>query len=118
MFRDKSRQRGHPHIQTKLLEYILLCRVIQCFLIRIPDTLDLDGLSERRIGFIPVGFIVPVILIGQAVDHGVESVVDLTSGQQVKCLHVEFVADALLVRAGRGDQEEQRLFTGITGTFG
>ena len=31
---------------------------------------------------------------------------------------MELVADALLVRAGRGDQEEQRLFTGVTGTFG
>ena len=44
--------------------------------------------------------------------------VDLTSSQQVKGFHVELVADALLVRAGRGDQEEQRLFTGVTGTFG
>ena len=31
---------------------------------------------------------------------------------------MKLVADALLVRAGRGDQEEQRLLTGITGTFG
>ena len=31
---------------------------------------------------------------------------------------MQFVADAFLVRAGRGDQEEQWLFTGITGTFG
>ena len=46
VFRDESRQRGHPHIQTELLEHILLCRVIQCFLIRIPDTLDLDGLAQ------------------------------------------------------------------------
>ena len=44
--------------------------------------------------------------------------VDLTSSQQVKSFHVKLVADALLVRAGRGDQEEQRLLTGITGTFG
>ena len=106
MFRDKSRQRGHPHIQTKLLEYILLCRVIQCFLIRIPDTLDLDGLSERRIGFIPVGFIVPVILIGQAVDYRIKSMVNLAAVQQIKCFHVQFVADAFFVRAGRGNQEE------------
>ena len=31
---------------------------------------------------------------------------------------MELVTDALLVRAGRGDQEEQRLLTGITGAFG
>ena len=60
----------------------------------------------------------PVIFICQSIDHGVKGVVDLTSGQQVKCLHVKLVTDALLVRAGRGDQEEQRLFTGVTGTFG
>nr|DAY88116.1 MAG TPA: hypothetical protein [Caudoviricetes sp.] len=30
---------------------------------------------------------------------------------------MELVTDALLVRACRGDQEEQRLLTGITGTF-
>ena len=103
MFRDESRQRGHPHIQTELLEHILLCRVIKCFLVRIPDTLDLDGLAERGIGFIPVGFIVPVIFICQSIDHGVKCVVDLTASQQVKRLHVELVADALFVRAGRGD---------------
>ena len=46
VFRDEPGQRGHPHIQTKLLEYILLSRVVQCFLIRIPDTLDLNGLPQ------------------------------------------------------------------------
>ena len=46
VFRDKPGQRGHPHVQTKLLEHILLCRVIQCFLICIPDTLDLNGLPQ------------------------------------------------------------------------
>ena len=46
VFRDKPSQRGHPHVQTKLLEHILLCRVIQCFLICIPDTLDLNGLPQ------------------------------------------------------------------------
>ena len=60
----------------------------------------------------------PVIFICQSIDHGVKGVVDLTASQQVKGFHVELVADALLVRAGRGDQEEQRLLTGITGTFG
>ena len=60
----------------------------------------------------------PVILICQSIDHRIKGVVDLTSSQQVKGFHVELVADALLVRAGRGDQEEQRLLTGITGTFG
>ena len=60
----------------------------------------------------------PVIFIGQSVDHRVEGVVDLAVSQQVKGFHVQLIADALLVRAGRGDQEEQRLFTGITGTFG
>ena len=46
VFRDKSGQRGHPHIQTELLEYILLCWVVQCLLVSIPDALDLDGLSQ------------------------------------------------------------------------
>lgn len=56
--------------------------------------------------------------ICQSIDHGVESVVNLAASQQVKGFHVELVTDALLVRACRGDQEEQRLLTGITGTFG
>ena len=46
VFRDKPGQRCNPHIQTKLLEHILLCRVVQCFLVRIPDTLYLDGLAQ------------------------------------------------------------------------
>ena len=81
MFRDKPGQRGHPHIQTKLFEYILLCRIVQSLLIGIPDTLDLDGLSEGWICLIPVGFIMPVILIGQTVDHRVKGVVYLAAGQ-------------------------------------
>ena len=46
VFGDEPGQRGDPHIQTELLEHILLCRVIQCFLVRIPDTLDLNGLAQ------------------------------------------------------------------------
>ena len=46
VFRDEPGQRGHPHIQTKLLEHVLLCRVVQCFLVCIPDTLDLDSLAQ------------------------------------------------------------------------
>ena len=63
VFWDEPGQRGHPHIQTELLEHILLCRIVQCLLIRIPNTLDLNGLAERGIGFIPVRFVVPVIFI-------------------------------------------------------
>ena len=60
----------------------------------------------------------PVIFIGQSIDHRVECVVYLATGKKIKGFHMQLIADALLVRAGRGDQEEQRLFTGITGTFG
>ena len=60
----------------------------------------------------------PVILIGQTIDHRVKGVVNFPTVQQVKGFHVQLIADTLLVRAGRGNQEEQRLFTGVTGTFG
>ena len=60
----------------------------------------------------------PVIFIGQSIDHRIECVVYLATGKKVKGFHVQLIADALLVGACRGDQEEQRLFTGITGTFG
>ena len=46
MLRDEPGQRGYPHIQTELLEHVLLCRVVQCFLVGIPDTLNLDGLAQ------------------------------------------------------------------------
>ena len=60
----------------------------------------------------------PVILVRQTVDHRVKGVVNLTAVQQIKCLHVQLVANALLIRTSRGDQEEQRLLTGITRAFG
>lgn len=46
VFRDKPGQRGHPHIQTKLFEYVLLCRVVQGFPVSVPDALNADGLSQ------------------------------------------------------------------------
>lgn len=60
----------------------------------------------------------PVIFIGQSIDHRIECVVYLATGKKVKGFHMQLIADALFVGAGRGDQEEQRLFTGVTGTFG
>ena len=118
MFRDKPGQGCHPHIQTELLEHVLLRRVVQRIPVHIPHTVDLDGLAEGGVGLVPVGFIMPVLVIPQTINHRVKGVVDLPAVQDVQCLGMQLVADALLVGTGRGDQEVQRLFTGVTGAFG
>ena len=118
VFRDKPGQGCHPHIQSELLEHVLLRRVVQRVPVHIPHTVDLDGLTEGGIGLVPVGFIVPVLIVPQSVDHRVKGVVDLPAVQDIQRLGVQLIADALLVGAGRGDQEVQRLFTGVAGAFG
>ena len=60
----------------------------------------------------------PVLIVPEAVDHRVKGVVDLPAVQDIQRLGMQLVADALLVGAGRADQEVQRLFTGIAGAFG
>ena len=38
--------------------------------------------------------------------------------QNILCLLVDFIANAVGIRSGCGDQEVKRLHSGITGTFG
>ena len=42
----------------------------------------------------------------------------LPSVHNIQRLGVQFIADALLIRSGRGDNKKQRLLTGIAGAFG
>ena len=54
----------------------------------------------------------------QAIDHGVKGGIFLPARHQVQGLCVQFIADAVLVVACRGDDEKERLFPGIAGAFG
>lgn len=54
----------------------------------------------------------------QAIDHGVKGGIFLPARHQVQGLCVQFIADAVLVVACRGDDEEEWLLPGIAGAFG
>ena len=54
----------------------------------------------------------------QAIDHGVKGGILLPPCHQIQDLGVQFVANAVLVIARRGDDEKERLLPGITGAFG
>ena len=101
-----------------MLEDVLLGRVIDCLLKHLPDTLDLDRLPERGIGFVPVPFIGPVLIIREAVHDRIKRVIDLPARHDIQRLHMELVADAFLIRTCGRDQEVERLFPGITGALG
>ena len=118
VFRDKTGQAGHPHVQTKLLEHIFLRRIVQRLPVHVPHPVDLDGLAQTGIGLVPVLLGVPVIVIGKAVDHRVKGRVDFPSRQNVLRLLMQLVADGLAVGSGCGNQEVQRLFPGVAGAFG
>ena len=118
MLRNEPGQARHPHIETELFKHIFFRRVLQCVPVHIPDTLNLDGLTERRVCFIPVLFIMPVIIVLQTVDDRIEGVVNLPSLQDIQCFHMELIADTFPVRPRCGNQEIQRLLTGIAGSFG
>ena len=54
----------------------------------------------------------------QAIDHGVKGGIFLPARHQVQGLCVQFIADAVLVVACRGDDEEEWLLPGIAGALG
>ena len=107
-----------PLVKTKLSEDILFGRVLKRLAVGITHTVDLDGLSERGIGLIPVLLIVPIVTILQTEDHGIEGRVDALACQNVGGLGMILITDAVAVCTCRGDQEVERLGPGIAGALG
>ena len=118
VLRDPCHGAAYPLVKTKLSEDILFGRVLKRLAVGITHTVDLDGLSERGIGLIPVCLIIPIITILQTENHGIEGRVDALARQNVGGLGMILITDAVAVCTCRGDQEVERLGTGITGALG
>ena len=118
LFRYPADAGRSPDIEPELLKDILFRRIFDSIPIGFPDAINLNGMPQRRIGFVPIGFIRPVFLMFQAIDHGVKGGIFLPARHQVQGLCVQFIADAVLVVACRGDDEEEWLLPGIAGALG
>ena len=118
MLRNKPGEGRYPHVEPQLLKDVLLCRIIQRLVIHVTHTVDLDCLAKGWICLIPVGLIMPVILIRQPIHHGIKGMVDLSSRHDIQRLGVQLITDGFLIRTGCRDKEIQRLFSGITGALG
>ena len=75
-------------------------------------------MSERWVCLVPVGFIIPIVLFGQSIYNRIKGVVLFSASLEVHSFGMQLIADAVFVRASCGNNEEQRLFTGIAGAFG
>ena len=69
--------------------------------------------AKGWVRFLPNFRIRPVIGFLCSVDHRVEGRVDLPALNDIKCLLVDFVADAVRIRSGSRNEEVKRLGSGI-----
>ena len=80
--------------------------------------IDANRNAKGGIRFLTDLRVCPVILLGSAIDNRIEGRVNFSTFEDILCLLVGFVADGVGVGTGSGDQEIQRLHSGVTGAFG
>ena len=107
-----------PLVESQLSEGVLLAGVLLCRLAGVFDLVDANRDAERGIGFLPDLRVRPIVRFLRTVDDGIEGVVDLSTLDDIFCFLVNLIADGFRIVAGRGDEEIQRLHTGIAGAFG
>ena len=117
MLRNPCNNAADPLVETKLTEYIFFRRICQRLTVCIPDAVNSNGVSEGRICLIPRFLGVPVVIIVQSVNDRIKGRINASAVQNILCFGVVFVADRISVCSCRGDQEVQRLSTGITGAL-
>ena len=108
----------HPLVQPELTENILFAgclfgRCTGCF-----HFVDSHGNPKRRVGLLPHFRVGPVILLRGPVDDRVKRGVMLPPFQDVHGLLMDFIADAVGIRPGCGNEKIQGLHPGIPGAFG
>ena len=108
----------YPLIQTQLPKRIFLARRFFCRITRSHHLIYSDGFVEGWICLFPNLRVSPIFRFISTIDNGIKSWVMFSAFQNVLCLLVNFIADWICVCAGCGNQEIQRLHSGITGAFG
>ena len=108
----------HPLVKSQLSEGVLFAWVLLGGLAGVFDLVDTHRDAEGRIGFLPDLRVRPIVRFLRTVDDRIEGVVNLAPLDDVLCLPVDLIADGLRIVAGRGDEEIQRLHTGIAGALG
>ena len=75
-------------------------------------------MPQRGITFIPVLLVCPVRVVRQTVDDGIEARVAFSSFEEIERLLMYFPADRIAIRARRGQEKPERLFSGVAGALG
>ena len=108
----------YPLIQTQLSKSIFFTGSFLCRITRSHHLIHADGLIQTWICFFPDLRVRPVLRFVCTIDNRIESRIMLPAFQNVFRLLVNFIADAVGVRSGCGDEKIQRLHSGIAGAFG
>ena len=97
LLRNEGGRTGYPHVKPELLKHCFFCRVLHCLVVILPDTFDINRLSEAWICLVPVLLIVPVLIIFQSVDDWVKRMIHTLPGKDVLGLLMQLIADRILV---------------------
>ena len=108
----------YPLVQAELPEGVLFGGILLGRVTRRPYLVDAHRDAQGGVGFLPHLGVCPIVPLVCAIDHGIESGVDLPALQNILGLLVCLVADGAGVGASRGDEEVERLHPGVAGTFG
>ena len=108
----------YPLIQTQLPKRIFLARCFLCRVTRSHHLIHADGLIQTWVCFFPNLRVSPVLRFICSINDRIESRIVLSAFQNVLCLLMYLIADAIGIRSGCGNQEIQRLHSGIAGAFG
>ena len=107
----------YPLIQTQLPKRIFLTGSFLCRITRSYNFIHSNCLVEGWICLFPNLRVSPIFRFICTINNRIESRIMLSAFQNVLCLLMYLIADAVSVRSGSGNQEIQRLHSGITGTF-
>ena len=105
-------------VQAELPKGILFAGILSGRFAGGSDLVDPDRDTQRRVGFPPDLRVRPVLGFIRAIDHRVEGRVDLPALKDVLGLLVRLVANGVGVGPGSGNQEVQRLHSGIARALG
>ena len=108
----------YPLIQTQLPKGVLFAGSLLCRITRSHHLIHSNGFIQTWVCLFPHLWVSPVLGFICSIDNRIESRIMLSAFQNVLCFLVNFIADAVGVRSGSGNQEVQRLHSGIAGTFG
>ena len=102
-----------PLVQSQLTEHILVRRRFQRLVIGVPHFIDGDRIAQGRIALVPVLFVLPVRVVGKPINHRVKARILFAPFQNIQRLLMYFPTDGIAIRASRGQEKPERLFSGV-----